>query len=149
MKIITLLIIPLLKINLSMLTRRRKLLDDLKGRTGYSHLKERALDRTMWTARFGRDFGPVVRRTATKWINGTNMSAWHAKAAWTASWAWHGSVITQSQSRLAFIKPQPGSMTSLNYGANMDYSITHSRMHGSWKPAPYATCRHAGFGSKH
>jgi hypothetical protein len=24
--------------------RRRKLLDDLKGRTGYSHLKEEALD---------------------------------------------------------------------------------------------------------
>jgi hypothetical protein len=29
-------------------TRRRKLLDDLKGRTGYSYLKEKALDRTMW-----------------------------------------------------------------------------------------------------
>ena len=41
--------------------RRRKLLDDLKGRTGYSHLKEKALDRTMWRARFGRGFGPVVR----------------------------------------------------------------------------------------
>jgi len=26
--------------------RRRKLLDDLKGRRGYSHLKEEALDRT-------------------------------------------------------------------------------------------------------
>ena len=26
--------------------RRRKLLDDLKERTGYSHLKEEALDRT-------------------------------------------------------------------------------------------------------
>jgi hypothetical protein len=34
--------------------RRRKLLDDLKERRGYSHLKEEALDRTMWTARFGR-----------------------------------------------------------------------------------------------
>jgi len=43
--------------------RRRKLLDDLKERTGYSHLKEEALDRTMWTARFGRGFGPVVRQT--------------------------------------------------------------------------------------
>jgi len=43
--------------------RRRKLLDDLKKRTGYSHLKEEALDRTMWRARFGRGFGPVVRRT--------------------------------------------------------------------------------------
>jgi len=42
---------------------RRKLLDDLKERRGYSHLKEKALDRTMWRARFGRGFGPVVRQT--------------------------------------------------------------------------------------
>ena len=39
--------------------RRRKLLDDLKERRGYSHLKEEALDRTMWRARCG----PVVRQT--------------------------------------------------------------------------------------
>jgi hypothetical protein len=44
--------------------RRRKLLDDLKERKGYAHLKEDALDRTVWTARFGRGFGPVVRQTA-------------------------------------------------------------------------------------
>jgi len=43
--------------------RRMKLLDDLKERRGYSHLKEEALDRTMWIARFGRGFGPVVRQT--------------------------------------------------------------------------------------
>ena len=43
--------------------RCRKLLDDLKERRGYSHLKEEALDRTMWRARFGRGFGPVVRQT--------------------------------------------------------------------------------------
>ena len=43
--------------------RRRKLLYDLKERRGYSHLKEEALDRTMWRARFGRGFGPVVRQT--------------------------------------------------------------------------------------
>jgi len=43
--------------------RRTKLLDDLKERRGYSHLKEEALDRTMWRARFGRGFGPVVRQT--------------------------------------------------------------------------------------
>jgi hypothetical protein len=36
--------------------RRRKLLDDLKKRRGYSHLKEKALDRTMWRAGFGRGF---------------------------------------------------------------------------------------------
>jgi hypothetical protein len=43
--------------------RCRKLLNDLKERRGYSHLKEEALDRTMWRARFGRGFGPVVRQT--------------------------------------------------------------------------------------
>jgi hypothetical protein len=43
--------------------RRRKLLNDLKERRGYSHLKEEALDRTMWKACFGRGFGPVVRNT--------------------------------------------------------------------------------------
>ena len=43
--------------------RHRKLFDDLKERRGYSHLKEEALDRTIWRARFGRGFGPVVRQT--------------------------------------------------------------------------------------
>ena len=43
--------------------RRRKLLDDLKERRGYSHLKEEALGRTMLRARFGRGLGPVVRQT--------------------------------------------------------------------------------------
>jgi hypothetical protein len=48
-------------------TRRRgrrckKLLDDLKDRRGYSHLKEEALDCTMWRNRFGRGVGPVVRQ---------------------------------------------------------------------------------------
>jgi hypothetical protein len=43
---------------------RRKLLDDLKERPGYCHLKEEALDRTMWRAGFGRVIGPVVRQTA-------------------------------------------------------------------------------------
>jgi len=41
----------------------RKLLDDLKERREYSHLKEEALDRTMWRAQFGRGFGPVIRQT--------------------------------------------------------------------------------------
>jgi hypothetical protein len=44
--------------------RRGKLLDDLKERRGYSHLKEEALDCVMWRVRFGRGFGPVVRQTA-------------------------------------------------------------------------------------
>jgi len=47
--------------------RCRKLLDDLKERRRYSYLKEEALDRTMWRARFGRGFGPVVRQT-NKWM---------------------------------------------------------------------------------
>ena len=45
--------------------RRRKLLYDLKERRGYSHLMEEALDRTVWTARFGRGFGHVIRQTHT------------------------------------------------------------------------------------
>jgi hypothetical protein len=44
--------------------RRKKLLDDLKERRGYSNLKEEALDRTIWRKHFGRGFGPVVRQTA-------------------------------------------------------------------------------------
>ena len=42
--------------------RCKNLLDDLKDRRGYSHLKEEALDRTMWRHRFGGGFGPVVRQ---------------------------------------------------------------------------------------
>ena len=41
----------------------RKLLDDLKERRGYPHLKEEAVVCTMWRARFGRGFGPSVRQT--------------------------------------------------------------------------------------
>jgi hypothetical protein len=46
--------------------RRTKLLDELKERRGYSHLKEEALGRTIRRALFRRGFGPVVRQTA-KW----------------------------------------------------------------------------------
>jgi hypothetical protein len=42
--------------------RRRNLLDNLKERRGYSHLKEETLDRTIWRACFGRVYGPVVRQ---------------------------------------------------------------------------------------
>ena len=48
--------------------RRKKLLDDLKDRRGYSHLKGEALDRTVWRHRFGGGFGPVVRQN-TEWMN--------------------------------------------------------------------------------
>jgi hypothetical protein len=40
--------------------RRKKLLDDLGDRIGYSHLKEEALDRIKWRNHFGRGCGPVV-----------------------------------------------------------------------------------------
>ena len=42
--------------------RHKKLLDDLKDRRGYSHLKDEALDRTMWRHHFGGGFGPVIRQ---------------------------------------------------------------------------------------
>jgi hypothetical protein len=44
------------------LSSDRILNDDVKDRTGYSHLKEEALDRTMWRNRFRGGFGPVVRQ---------------------------------------------------------------------------------------
>jgi hypothetical protein len=40
--------------------RRKKLLDDLGDRKGYSHLKEEALDLIKWRNRFGRGCGPVI-----------------------------------------------------------------------------------------
>ena len=46
--------------------RRKKLLDDLKDRRGYSQLEEEAVDRNMWRGCFGRGFEPVVRQT-TGW----------------------------------------------------------------------------------
>ena len=42
--------------------RRKKLLDELKDRRRYSHLKEESLDRIMWMNRFRGGFGPVVRQ---------------------------------------------------------------------------------------
>ena len=42
--------------------RRKKLLDDLNERRGFSQLKEEALDRNTWRDRFGRGFEPVVRQ---------------------------------------------------------------------------------------
>ena len=42
--------------------RSKKLLDDLKERRGYSHLKEETLDRTMWRNHFGGVSETVVRQ---------------------------------------------------------------------------------------
>jgi hypothetical protein len=43
--------------------RRRKLLDGLKERRGYSQFKEDTLDRTVWRAGFGRGFGHFDHKT--------------------------------------------------------------------------------------
>ena len=43
--------------------RRRNLLDDLKDRRGYYHLKEEALDRIMWRNRFGGSSEHVRQKT--------------------------------------------------------------------------------------
>jgi len=42
--------------------RHKKLLFYFKERRRYSHLKEEALDRTVWRHRFGGGFGPIVRQ---------------------------------------------------------------------------------------
>ena len=50
--------------------RRKQLLDDLKKerkkKKGYKKFEEEALDSTLWTARFGRGYGPVEKQ-ATEW----------------------------------------------------------------------------------
>jgi hypothetical protein len=43
--------------------RRKQVLADFKKKRGYWKLKEAALDRILWRTGFGRDYGPVVRRT--------------------------------------------------------------------------------------
>ena len=53
--------------------RREKLLDVLKDRRGYSHLKEEALDRTMWRNGFRGGFGPVVRQNTKLMMNKTSL----------------------------------------------------------------------------
>ena len=53
--------------------RRRKLLDDLKERIGYSHLKEEALDRTMWraghTSKAPNLVNPLNRPVLSNWVS--------------------------------------------------------------------------------
>jgi hypothetical protein len=39
--------------------KRKKLLDELREGRGYSHLKEEALNRTMWRDRFGGGIGDL------------------------------------------------------------------------------------------
>jgi hypothetical protein len=61
--------------------RSRKLLDDLMERREYSHPKEEALFRSMWRARFGRGFGPVVKHI-TKWMNESGSVLRHSGATY-------------------------------------------------------------------
>ena len=44
--------------------RGMRLLDELKEKKRYWKLKAEAPNRTMWRARFGIGYGPVVRQTA-------------------------------------------------------------------------------------
>ena len=44
--------------------RPKKLLDDLRKGRGYCHLKEEALNCTMWRNCFGGGIAPVIRQTA-------------------------------------------------------------------------------------
>ena len=39
-----------------------QLLDELKEHRGHLKLKEEAVDRTLWSTRFGGGYGPVVRQ---------------------------------------------------------------------------------------
>ena len=64
--------------------RRKKLLDDLKDRRGYSHLKEEALDCTMCRNRFGGGFGPVVRQNNEGMMNGRQAEYLEHKLSWYA-----------------------------------------------------------------
>jgi hypothetical protein len=67
-------------------TRRRgrrckKLLDDLKDRRGYSHLKEESLDRTMWRNRFGKRLWTC--RQTEYWMNeGQSCHIWYFFTDW-------------------------------------------------------------------
>jgi hypothetical protein len=43
--------------------RHKQIIDGLKETKRYWKLREEALDRTHWRARFGKGYGPVVRQT--------------------------------------------------------------------------------------
>ena len=49
--------------------RRKRLLDDLKDRRGYSHSKEEALDRTMWWKRLEESLDLLSDRILNERIN--------------------------------------------------------------------------------
>jgi hypothetical protein len=47
--------------------RRKQLLDYLKEARGYCELKEKAVDLTLWETRFGRVYGPAVKKKWMTW----------------------------------------------------------------------------------
>jgi hypothetical protein len=85
--------------------RRRKLLDGLKKTRGYSHLKEEVLDCTIWTAGFGRSFGPVVRQTA-EWMDEFTL-VWKVRA-------WIYTLMHQTFRPLSLYHPSISCLTYIN-----------------------------------
>jgi hypothetical protein len=69
--------------------RRKKLLDILKERRGYSYLKEEAIHCTMWRARFGRGFGPVVRLLNEEWMKVPSFAAREQHKVYTVTFPSH------------------------------------------------------------
>jgi hypothetical protein len=118
--------------------RHRKLWDDLKEKSGYSHLKEEALDCTMWRARFGRGFGPVVRQT-TKWMNERNMYSAIIKTGFGLRFAFYASSTPPSHPLGACLWGlKPGIYTkSADFGpgrAALAGLVAPSQPSGSLKP---------------
>jgi hypothetical protein len=64
--------------------RRKQLMDDLKEKRRNWKLKEEAIDLTLWRTRFGRGYGPAVRRT-TELINSQNLNLFLFNGS-TAPW---------------------------------------------------------------
>ena len=69
--------------------RRKKILDDLKERRGYSHLKEEALYRTICWHHSGGGFGPVVRQNI-EWMMNSALGSVCAETG-AQSDHWYGS----------------------------------------------------------
>jgi hypothetical protein len=93
--------------------RRKKLLDDLKDRRGCSHLKEEALDRTIWRNRFGRGVGPVARQN-TEWMN---TFLFHVFRYWT---------LFRLRNRVTFFVASSTEMCTVMYCTRWKDSVTEA-----------------------
>ena len=122
--------------------RRRKLLDDVKERRGYFHLKEEDLDRTMWRARFGRGFGPVVRQT-TKWMNPTGNGLVMKMGLAGKGLAWETARPTSSMIRNDFLPrlSQAVSKIPLKFHIKPSYARKQLAISIYVIQANYTTCR--------